>query len=330
MSVKYLNYVNLTSLSEEQPNERTPSPHPRKKSLSPPQAPSKSISSKSTHYTSSSSPSESPTPTHVAPPPKLYFVIPIKLEPQELPPFQVSPNDPYVQTMDNWPLGPSNSSPPPRVSKPPLENRFETYVKAKDLDLWHIILNSDFPPVARNKETQVLETVPFEQQDDDLKKKLAKNNEAKMVLYNALPKKEYERIFMCKTAKDIWQSLLITHQGPRINDSKASTSGTKNMIFVGSSAEKATDGSTIKVHGSTLPGSVSRTYGEKGTEHIFSPPMSSRSDFVITRKKLIQNSIDESKNPSLEPSPKSDIGYVKTESRSKTPPPRRNISSQPR
>nr|GFB56445.1 zf-CCHC domain-containing protein/UBN2 domain-containing protein [Tanacetum cinerariifolium] len=55
--------------------------------------------------------------------------------------------------------------------------------------------------------------VPFEQQDDDLKKKLAKNNEAKMVLYNALPKKEYERIFMCKTGKDIWQSLLSTHQG---------------------------------------------------------------------------------------------------------------------
>ncbi|GKC79792.1 retrovirus-related pol polyprotein from transposon TNT 1-94 [Tanacetum coccineum] len=58
-----------------------------------------------------------------------------------------------------------------------------------------------------------IQVVPFEQQDDDLKKKLAKNNEAKMVRYNALPKKEHERIFMCKTAKDIWQSLLITHQG---------------------------------------------------------------------------------------------------------------------
>ncbi|GKE05573.1 hypothetical protein Tco_1397591 [Tanacetum coccineum] len=110
MSVKYPNYVNLTSSSEEQPNERTPSPPPRKKSFSPPQAPSKSISSKSTHYTSSSSPSESPTPTYVAPPPKLCFVIPIKLEPQELPPPQMSPNDPYVQTMDNWPPGPSNPS----------------------------------------------------------------------------------------------------------------------------------------------------------------------------------------------------------------------------
>ncbi|GJS92953.1 zf-CCHC domain-containing protein [Tanacetum coccineum] len=101
------------------------------------------------------------------------------------------------------------------------KNRFETYVKAKDLDLWHIILNGDFPPVAQNKNTQVLEVVPFEQQDADLKRKLAKNNEAKIVLYNALPKKEYERIILCKTAKDIWQSLLITHLGnSQVKDNK--------------------------------------------------------------------------------------------------------------
>nr|GEV46815.1 zf-CCHC domain-containing protein/DUF4219 domain-containing protein/UBN2 domain-containing protein [Tanacetum cinerariifolium] len=98
---------------------------------------------------------------------------------------------------------------------------FETYLKAKDLDLWHIILNGDFPPLAKNEVTQILEVVPFEEQSDDLKKKLTKNNEAKMVLYNALPKKEYERIFMCKTAKDIWQSLLITYQGnSQVKDNK--------------------------------------------------------------------------------------------------------------
>ncbi|GKA72667.1 zf-CCHC domain-containing protein [Tanacetum coccineum] len=34
-----------------------------------------------------------------------------------------------------------------------------------------------------------------------------------MVIYNALPRKEYERIFMCKTAKEHWDTLLITHQG---------------------------------------------------------------------------------------------------------------------
>nr|GEU98657.1 zf-CCHC domain-containing protein/UBN2 domain-containing protein [Tanacetum cinerariifolium] len=101
------------------------------------------------------------------------------------------------------------------------KNRFETYVKAKDLDLWHIILNGNFPLLAKNKVTKILEVVPFEKKFDDLKKKLAKNNEAKMVLYNALPKKEYERIFMCKMAKDIWQSLLITHQGnSQVKDNK--------------------------------------------------------------------------------------------------------------
>nr|GEU87072.1 reverse transcriptase domain-containing protein [Tanacetum cinerariifolium] len=95
------------------------------------------------------------------------------------------------------------------------KNIFETYVKVKDLDLWNIILNGDFPTLAENKVIQISEVVPIEEQSDDLKKKLAKNNEAKMVLYNALPKKEYERIFMCKTDKDIWQSLLITHQGKK-------------------------------------------------------------------------------------------------------------------
>ncbi|GKB14640.1 hypothetical protein Tco_0848563 [Tanacetum coccineum] len=92
-------------------------------------------------------------------------------------------------------------------------HKFETYVKSKDLDLWHVITNDDFQPIQQNPETKLDEVIPFERQSDDLKKKLAKNNEAKMVIYNALPKKEYERIFMCNTAKEIWKTLLITHQG---------------------------------------------------------------------------------------------------------------------
>ncbi|GJT66284.1 retrovirus-related pol polyprotein from transposon TNT 1-94 [Tanacetum coccineum] len=56
---------------------------------------------------------------------------------------------------------------------------------------------------------------------DDLKKRLAKNNEARMVIYNTLPRKEYERIFMCNTAKEIWKTLLIAHQGnSQVKDNK--------------------------------------------------------------------------------------------------------------
>ncbi|GKD26758.1 zf-CCHC domain-containing protein [Tanacetum coccineum] len=92
------------------------------------------------------------------------------------------------------------------------KNRFETYVKSKDLDLWHVITNDDFQPIVQNPETKLDEVIPFEKQTDDVKKRLAKNNEAKMVIYNALPRKEYERIFMCNTEKEFWKTLLITHQ----------------------------------------------------------------------------------------------------------------------
>jgi hypothetical protein len=68
------------------------------------------------------------------------------------------------------------------------KNRFETYVKSKDIDLWYIIIDGD------NIFTNI--------KDGDQKKLIAKNNEAKMMLYNVLPKKEYERVFMCKTTHE--------------------------------------------------------------------------------------------------------------------------------
>ncbi|GJU28754.1 hypothetical protein Tco_1167375 [Tanacetum coccineum] len=77
------------------------------------------------------------------------------------------------------------------------KNRFETYVKSKDLDLWHVITNGDFQPIIQNPETKLDEVVPFEKQSDELKRRLAKNNEAKM------------------------KTLLITHQGnSQVKDNK--------------------------------------------------------------------------------------------------------------
>ncbi|GJR91396.1 hypothetical protein Tco_0215407 [Tanacetum coccineum] len=101
------------------------------------------------------------------------------------------------------------------------KNRFETYVKSKDLDLWHVITYGDFSPIQNYPETKKDKIVPFDKQNVDLKKKPAKNNEAKMLIYNDLPRKEYERIFMCKTAKEIWDTLLITYQGnTQVKDNK--------------------------------------------------------------------------------------------------------------
>ncbi|GKA08085.1 hypothetical protein Tco_0687416 [Tanacetum coccineum] len=103
-----------------------------------------------------------------------------------------------------------------------LENTvFETYVKSKDIDIWHVIVNGDYKPTTTNLVTGKDEAISYDKLKDEHKKMLSKNDEAKMVLYNALPKNEYERIFMCKTARDVWNSLVITHQGNKqVNDNK--------------------------------------------------------------------------------------------------------------
>nr|GEV31915.1 retrovirus-related Pol polyprotein from transposon TNT 1-94 [Tanacetum cinerariifolium] len=58
-----------------------------------------------------------------------------------------------------------------------------------------------------------MKETPYELLKDKKKKQLGKNNEAKMTLYNALSRKEYERVFMRKTAKEVRHTLIITHQG---------------------------------------------------------------------------------------------------------------------
>nr|GEW55128.1 reverse transcriptase domain-containing protein [Tanacetum cinerariifolium] len=92
-----------------------------------------------------------------------------------------------------------------------------------------------------NPETKKDETVLFDKQNDDLKKKLAKNNKAKMVIHNALPRKEYEKSFMCKTAKKIWDTLLITHQGKKEQNRSLALKAKKESIDEDSSTSDSED-----------------------------------------------------------------------------------------
>nr|GEZ08520.1 copia protein [Tanacetum cinerariifolium] len=66
----------------------------------------------------------------------------------------------------------------------------------------------DFYIEVVNLETKMMKETPYEFLKDEKKKQLGKNNEAKMTLYIALPRKEYERVFMCKTAKEELMVLL--------------------------------------------------------------------------------------------------------------------------
>ena len=79
----------------------------------------------------------------------------------------------------------------------------ESYVKPIDHDLWHVISIGDFQPIKTN----------FENQNEFFKRKFCKNIEEKIMIYKALPRVEYERIFICQTKNDIWENLLNVHQG---------------------------------------------------------------------------------------------------------------------
>nr|GEU52137.1 zf-CCHC domain-containing protein/DUF4219 domain-containing protein/UBN2 domain-containing protein [Tanacetum cinerariifolium] len=84
----------------------------------------------------------------------------------------------------------------------------------------YIIVYGDYKPTIKDKDGKDV-VITYEKFDENPKKMIFKNDEAKMVLYNALSKKEYERIFRCDTAKDIRNSLIITHQGnKKVKDNK--------------------------------------------------------------------------------------------------------------
>ncbi|GJS86857.1 hypothetical protein Tco_0769493 [Tanacetum coccineum] len=77
------------------------------------------------------------------------------------------------------------------------------------------------------------EVIPYEKYEETHKKIISKNDEAKIVLCNALPIKEYKRIFMCEIAKDVWNSLIITHQSNKqVKDNKIDLFVQKYKEFV--------------------------------------------------------------------------------------------------
>ena len=91
----------------------------------------------------------------------------------------------------------------------------ENYIQAEDFELWLIIENGPYVPskiVAQGKSTK---TVPKERSEFDSEdcKKMEKNAKAKKLLYFGLGLDEYTRFSGCATAKEIWETLRIAHEG---------------------------------------------------------------------------------------------------------------------
>ncbi|MQM20482.1 hypothetical protein Taro_053503 [Colocasia esculenta] len=78
----------------------------------------------------------------------------------------------------------------------------EFFLQGLDFQLWTIIEEGDLK-VTNSKEKW---------RDED-KKKLSQNSKAKSILCCSLSKKEFNRISACKSAKEMWDKLRLTHEG---------------------------------------------------------------------------------------------------------------------
>ncbi|GJZ85613.1 hypothetical protein Tco_0650952 [Tanacetum coccineum] len=216
------------------------------------------------------------------------------------------------------------------------KNRFETYVKSKDLDLWHVITNDDFQPIQQNPETKLDEVIPFEKQSDDLKKRLAKNNEAKMLKDEALKLTKFEKSTRCLNEMLNNQKPSGEKLGLGFNSFEASSSGTKEIKFVKAQKKASSDGGPINMGGplnvqavpkvnmgpppGTTPGSEKSVSFQKS---ILGP----RPKYIIVNNVRVPVASDNEVKQFYKPLSKPEVGFSKPNFRSKTPPPRRVINN---
>nr|KYP66813.1 hypothetical protein KK1_013124 [Cajanus cajan] len=94
----------------------------------------------------------------------------------------------------------------------------QIFIEAIDLNIWDAIENGPFiPTIVVGHE---IKNLPREQWSEDDRRKVQYNLKAKNIITSALGIDEYFRISNCKSAKEMWDTLEVTHEGT--NDVKRS------------------------------------------------------------------------------------------------------------
>ncbi|GJW46760.1 retrovirus-related pol polyprotein from transposon TNT 1-94 [Tanacetum coccineum] len=99
------------------------------------------------------------------------------------------------------------------------KSRFETYVKSKDLDLWHVITYGDFSPIQNNLKTKKDEDVPFDRKGSHPHKPRQSTNENLQMLHmdlyglirvESINKKRYILVIVDDYSRFTWVKFLRT------------------------------------------------------------------------------------------------------------------------
>ncbi|OAY43379.2 hypothetical protein MANES_08G063666v8 [Manihot esculenta] len=91
------------------------------------------------------------------------------------------------------------------------KNRMYYFLKSEGVDLWDIVENGPFFPTRFIDGNQ--EQKPKSEWSELEKRRVALNDKAIHILFCALSRSEYNKVCMKSTAKEIWDALVVTHEG---------------------------------------------------------------------------------------------------------------------
>ena len=106
------------------------------------------------------------------------------------------------------------------INRPPLFNgegyvywktRMKVFIEAIDMDIWDAIENGPFIP--KKKINDEIVEIPRSSWNDDEKRKVSFDLKAKNIIFSALSHDEFYRVSQCKSAKEMWDTLQVTHEG---------------------------------------------------------------------------------------------------------------------
>ena len=87
------------------------------------------------------------------------------------------------------------------------------FLQSINLDLWDVIEDGSYIP--SKLENGVMVPKPKHEWDELDRKKVQLNAKAVFILYCAIDRNEFNCIWQCKSAKEIWRLLEITHEGTK-------------------------------------------------------------------------------------------------------------------
>jgi hypothetical protein len=93
------------------------------------------------------------------------------------------------------------------------KGKMELFLRSQDVDMWKIITDGNHIPMTTDDITKTKVITPEASWTKEDKEKILLNSKARLFLSCALSMEESERVDECDTAKKVWDTLKVHHEG---------------------------------------------------------------------------------------------------------------------